>query len=394
MKQVRFGVVGLGNIGGTHCRNIRSADSKDFRLSAVCSNVPHQAAEAGGEYGVPHFSDAQAMFDSGQADAVIIATPHYWHVPLAIRAARAGLHVLCEKPLSATVGPARAMIAQCRRRRVALGAMLQHRTRGIMIKMKQLADRGAIGEVFRVVMICSNWFRTQAYYDSGAWRGTWDGEGGGVLINQAPHHLDLFQWIGGMPRRVMGLLDTRTHRIEVEDTANFLCDYGRGKVGYLYATTAELPGGEQFALYGDKGILLAEGGKLRLGKLPFSIRRFTRESDYRGAGQTQTNVSWRELPTPPDRGGHIEIIRAFAAHILRGTPMYASGRDGLNELELSNAMYLAGFTGQAVNLPVDADKMERLMDRLMRTRSSGKGGNLRAAANKDLRKLLRGKRNA
>jgi len=391
MDKVRFGVVGLGSMGKTHCRNIRSDANKDFCLSAVCDTAS-AARAVGEEFAVPHFTDAQAMYDSGLVDAVLIATPHYWHAPLAIRAARAGLHVLCEKPLSSTVGPARAMIAECRRRRVVLGAVLQHRTRGIMMEMKKLIDSGAIGEVFRVVMICSNWFRTQAYYDSAGWRGTWDGEGGGVLINQAPHHLDLFQWIGGMPRRVMGLLDTRTHKIEVEDTASFLCDYGGGKTGYLYATTSELPGDEQFALYGDRGVLLAEGGKLRLGRLPWSVKQFTQESDYSGAGQMKADVLWSAPAVPPDRGWHIEIVRAFAAHILRGSPMYATGRDGLDELELSNAMYLAGFTGRTVRLPVDADEMERLIDKLIRRRSTGKGGNLRSAANKELRRLLCGKR--
>jgi predicted dehydrogenase len=389
MNKVRFGVVGLGSMGGTHCRNIRAANSRDFCLSAVCCDVASVARTLGREFAVPHFAGAQAMYESGLVDAVIIATPHYWHAPLAIRAARAGLHVMCEKPLSSTVGPARAMIAECKRRRVALGAMLQHRTRGIMIKMKQLTDAGAIGEVFRVVLVCSNWFRTQAYYDSGAWRGTWDGEGGGVLINQGPHHLDLFQWIGGMPRRVMGLLDTRTHEIEVEDTANFLCDYGGGKVGYVYATTAELPGYEQFAIFGDEGVLVAEGGKLRLCKLPCSIKALTRESEYSGAGQMKAKVRWRELAIPADRGGHVEVLRAFAAGILRGSPMYATGQDGLNELELSNAMYLAGFEGRTVNLPVNADEIERLITRLVRRRSTGKGGNIRAQANADLRRLLR-----
>jgi len=389
MNKVRLGVVGLGAMGKTHCRNIQAARSRDYCLAAVCTKGAAAARAGGEEFGVPHFADAQAMYDSGLADAVIIATPHYWHVPLAIRAARAGLHVMCEKPLSPTVGPARAMIAECKRRHVVLGAMLQHRTRPIMIKMKRLVDAGAIGEVFRVVLVCSNWFRTQAYYDSSAWRGTWDGEGGGVLINQAPHHLDLFQWIGGMPRRVMGMLDTRTHKIEVEDTANFLCDYGGGKVGYIYATTAELPGNEQFAVFGDEGVLIAEGGKLRLGRLPCSIKRFTRESEYSGAGQMKAKVRWLEPAIPKGRGGHIEVVRAFTACILRGTPMYASGEGGLNELELSNAMYLAGFGGKTVDLPVNADEIERLIARLERQRSTGKGANIRARANADLRRLLR-----
>ncbi|GAH78608.1 unnamed protein product, partial [marine sediment metagenome] len=178
------------------------------------------------EYGVPSFGDGQKMFDSGLIDAVIIATPHYWHPVLAIQAARAGIHVLTEKPMASSVGPARAMIAECRRRKVALGVMFQMRSQGVMMKMKQMIDSGRIGKVFRVSMVCSAWYRTQFYYNFGAWRGTWDGEGGGVLINQAPHSLDLFQWVGGMPKRLIATIDTRLHKIEVENTANVICDYG------------------------------------------------------------------------------------------------------------------------------------------------------------------------
>ncbi len=389
MRKVRFGVVGTGTIGGLHCRNIGGSHSRDFRLSAVCDIRRDRAEALGATHDVPAFTDAQAMYDSGLCDAVIIATPHYWHAPLAIRAARAGLHVLCEKPLASAVGPARAMIAECKKRKVALGGMLQQRTRKIMIKMKQLVDTGAIGEVFRVSLVCSNWFRTQAYYDSGEWRGTWDGEGGGVLINQAPHHLDLFQWIGGMPKRVLGLVGTRAHKIEVEDTANFLCDYGEGKVGYLYATTAELPGGEHFTVTGEKGTLVCDGGKLRLGKLPTPITKYIHMSGEAWADAKHAQkLTWRDVTPAAGSEGHLEVVRAFARHLLRGSKMIAPGPEAINELELSNAMYLAGFGNKAVELPVDAAAMDRLLARLERERSTGKGGGLRKRAQRELRELL------
>jgi len=242
MKKVRFGVIGLGNMGSQHAKCCKNDGGRDVTLGAVCDIVADKAAEHGEKHGVPHFIDALEMMDSGLIDAVIVATPHYWHSPMAVHAARRKLHVLCEKPLESRIGRARVMVAECKKNKVAMGVVLHHRTRSIMRKMKKMVDSGVLGEVFRVEMVCSSWFRSQAYYDSGAWRGTWDGEGGGVLINQAPHHLDLFQWIGGMPKKVVGMVHTRAHKIEVEDTANFLCDYGGGKVGYLYASTAEEPG--------------------------------------------------------------------------------------------------------------------------------------------------------
>jgi len=390
MNKVRFGVVGLGNMGSSHARWCAKDGRGDFRLGAVCDVVAEKAAAFGSELNVPHFTDALAMMDSGLIDAVILAAPHYWHAPHAVYAAKRGLHVLCEKPLESRVGPARAMIAACRRHKVALGVVLHHRTRPIMRKMKQLVDAAAIGEVFRAQLICSNWFRTQAYYDSGAWRGTWDGEGGGVLINQAPHHLDLFQWIAGMPRRIVGLLGTRAHRIEVEDSANFLLDYDGGKVGYIYATTAEEPGYEQFMVSGDKGTLVCESGKLRLGKLKIPVRKHIMTSKVSSAGRAEQQTTWTDVPFVDRKHGHLYVIRNFAAHVLRGVPLYAPGSEAVNELELSNAMYLAGFEGRTVELPVDAGEIDRLIRRLERQRSTGKGGGLRAAADRLMRKVMAG----
>ena len=390
MDKVRIGVVGVGVIGDFHCRQILKDASPEFSLAAICDRNKDKAKAAKAAYSVPSFRDAQKMYESGLVDAVIIATPHYWHPPLTVRAARAGLHVMVEKPLASTVGPAKAAIAECRKRNVTLAAMLQHRARPIMQRIKQMVASGEIGEVFRVSMICSNWFRTQAYYDSGAWRGTWDGEGGGVLINQGPHHLDLFVWIAGLPQRVIGVLATRIHNIEVEDTANFLCDYGGGKLGYIYATTAELPGMEQFMICGDKATLVAEGNKLRIGRLQHGLRDFTMGSITKLADEKVKNdAAWTEEDFSTNKGGqHIEVVRAFARHILRGEPLVATGEDSLGELELSNAMYLAGYKDRPISLPVDDREIDRLIAKLQKERSTGKGEGIRSKATRDLRRLL------
>jgi len=392
MKKVRFGIIGVGGMGGYHVRSIIKDNSRQFCLAAVTDNVVEIARRVGAEAGVPHFTNGQAMYDSGLIDAVIIAVPHYWHPPLAIRAARAGIHVLSEKPLASMVGQARAMIAECRKRKVAFGAMLQQRTRPGVAKMKQLVDAGRIGEVFRVQMICSNWFRTQAYYDSGAWRGTWDGEGGGVLINQAPHSLDLFQWVGGMPKRVTAVVGTRAHEIEVEDTANIIFEYDNGKTGYIYATTAEEPGTEQLMVCGNKGTLIAEGDQVRLGKLRISVSEHITGTKSQnvlpGGNYTPQKVTWQPVKAPKRRFGHIEVIRAFARHLLRGTPMVATAEEAINELELSNAAYIAGYQRKTVDVPVDGAEIERLINKLARERSAWRGGDLLHKARRDLRKLL------
>lgn len=389
IKKVRYGIIGVGSMGSAHARNIVSDKSRQFTLTALCDHNIEKKALAD-ELGVPFFSTAQAMYDSGLLDAVIIAVPHYWHKALTYRAARAGIHVLCEKPLSSSVGEARDMIAECKKRKIKLGAMLQQRTRPIMKKMKQLVDGGVIGEVFRVQMTCSSWFRTQAYYDSGAWRGTWDGEGGGVLINQAPHSLDLFQWIGmGLPKRIVAMLATREHKIEVEDTANVLCDYGDGRVGYIYATTAEEPGMEQLMVIGDKGTLIAENNVLKLGKLSQPISRHIYTSKHAFAGGGDQKLKWSDVKFVQTPSGHIEVIRAFARNLINGSPMVATAEDAINELEISNAAYLSGYSeGQSVTLPNDAQAMEALLDKLIRQRSTGKGGNMRKEAARDMKKIL------
>jgi predicted dehydrogenase len=329
------------------------------------------------------------MFDSGFCDAVIITTPHYWHAPIAIRAARAGLHILCEKPLAAAIGPARAMVRECDRCGVSLGVMFQHRTRGIMRKMKEMIEGGVIGKVHRISMICSNWYRPQAYYDSGAWRGTWDGEGGGVLLNQAPHHLDLFQWLVGMPSALTAFLDTRLHKIEVENTANVICHYDDGKTGYIYATTAEAPGMEQLTVCGDKGTLVAEGKSLRLGKLamPLPKHLVAAKGEF-----DHIACAWHEVRHSRTGGKHMDVIRAFLEHIHCGKPMVASGKEALNQLELTNAMYLSGYEKRTVAMPIDAREVDRLLARLEKQRSTGRGGGQRRASDRELAGLLKKKR--
>ena len=390
-KKVRFGVVGVGGVGGGHARAIVKAASRDMSLTAVADIVPEIAQRVGEELNVPYYSSGLEMYDSGRVDAVIIATPHYWHPPLTLQAARAGLHVLCEKPLAVTVGKARAMIAECKKQKVALGSILQQRTRGIMVKMKQMVDSGALGNVFRVSMICSNWYRTQAYYDSGAWRGTWDGEGGGILLNQAPHSLDLFQWIGGMPSRIHAVLQTRAHKIEVENSANITCQYTNGKVGYIYATTSELPGMEQLMVCGDKGTLIAEGDTLRFGRLSMPISEHLRKCKSSWADDIpMPKCVWREVKYSSKLDGkHINVIRAFARHLKGLGPMVADGAESIKGLEISNAAYLAGFTDKTVNLPVAAEPIERLLTKLQRERSTGKGGDMRKQAERQMRKLMK-----
>jgi predicted dehydrogenase len=392
LKHVRFGVIGLGMMGGLHVQMFKESKARNYSLTCVSDIDAPLAKKIGEKYDLPYFDCGFKMIDSGLCDVVIVAVPHYWHAPLTIYAARKGLHVMCEKPLSATISDARLMVAECKKNKVSLGVMLHHRARADMNKVKQIIDSGKIGEVFRAQLICSNWFRTQAYYDSGAWRGTWDGEGGGVLINQAPHHFDLFQWLAGMPKRLMGLISTRCHKIEVEDCGNFLMDYGKGKVGYIYTTTAEEPGYEQFMFCGDKGTIIVEDGKIKLGMLAMPVSKHIFASESAMAGGAEQKIKWTEVKVPTRKEGHLEINAGFARHLISGKPFeYCTGVEALNELELSNAMHIAGYKEKVVTLPVDGAEMDRLLAKLERERSIGKGGGIRKKAKACLNKLMKQK---
>jgi predicted dehydrogenase len=297
-------------------------------------------------------------------DAVIIATPHYFHPPIAEFAAKQGVHVLSEKPIAVSVAAADRMVNACREANVLLGVMFQQRLDAPRATMKRLLDGGALGEIHRVSLTVP-WYRPQVYYDSGAWRGTWKGEGGGILMNQAPHSLDQLVWLGGSPQRVQAMASTRLHRIEVENTATALLDYGGGKTGWFYASTAEIPGGERFEIAGDRGILTLDENGLRFYELEQSLREHLNTCEEKFGSPPGR---WRDVEIADTGGGHKEVIRAFARAVSSGdaAQMVASGDDGLRALELANAILLAGYTRREVNLPLSRSDYEQMLEQLQK----------------------------
>jgi predicted dehydrogenase len=390
MSPLRFGVIGLGAIGEKHARGLAAAPSRQAVLGAVACAVPANADRLSRDLGVPGFGSAEALFASGACDAVIVATPHYWHPPLVVRAARAGLHVLCEKPLAVTVGAARQAIAACRAQRVALGMVFQQRLRPAAQRMRALIDEGSIGTVVRIEATCSNWTRTQAYYNASPWRGTWKGEGGGVLMNQAPHTLDLFLWLGGMPSSVFARVATRIHEIEVENTAEILCGYpSPDAFGHVYVTTAQAPGIDRVLVAGERATMELVADGLRLARLPVPLREHLLHCPAAGSEEGRLAAAWETVACEPDRDDdHTRLAHAFARHIREGTPMVADGADGLRQVELTNAAYLSAHRHRPVPLPVSAAAVERCLDVSARG-GERSGPDLRRAAARDLRALAR-----
>ncbi len=357
-QKVRFGVIGTGGMGSGHCNHMNQVPGAE--LTAVCDIDPDTLAAVSAKHEVPAFAQPELLLDSGLVDAVVIATPHYFHPPIAIEAFSRGIHVLSEKPIGVTVSAADQMIAAAEASGCKFGVMYQMRSLGSTKLAKQLIDDGRLGELYRTSMVLG-WYRSQAYYNSGGWRATWAGEGGGVLINQAPHFLDLFAYLGGMPVKMTGSTRTRIHDIEVEDEAFAMLEYASGAHGYLYATTTESPSYEQFEFCGNKGKIQIQNGAIRFWETKGGIREHSLAATQMWEVPESPEVT---LDIPAGQGRHIEITEDFVRAILYGEELLSPGRDGLMAVELIDGLIMAGHTGEPVTLPVDRAKYDAVISEL------------------------------
>jgi predicted dehydrogenase len=331
-------------------------------LAAVCDSDEGRAAAASSAYGIPAYMDAVSLLDAGVAEGIVIATPHYYHPPIAIEAFRRGVHVLSEKPIAVHLRDARRMIAafeEGRRAKPSLvfTAMFQQRTQANWMKVKELISSGALGRIVRATWIITDWFRTQAYYDSGGWRATWNGEGGGVLMNQCPHNLDLFQWFLGMPKRVTAFASLgKYHNIEVEDEVTAYFEYSNGMVGHFITTTAESPGTNRLEIVGEMGKLVCEGGMLRFSRNAKSMLAHLKEAS---APWEPLSFSEEEVATEgPMTGNHRIVLEDFASSIREGRAPRIDGREGIAMVELDNAIMLSALEKRTVELPLERDVFE------------------------------------
>lgn len=354
MEQVRFGIVGLGNMGRHHAHALASI--KNAELTAVCDVDDSKCRSLSQELGVPGFANHHEMFDSGLIDAVIVATPHYSHPPIAIDAFAKGLHAYVEKPIAVSVKAARELNEAAKKYpKIVFGIGYQQRSKGIYQKIRSLIAEGELGEVSRITWIITDWFRTWAYYASGGWRATWEGEGGGVLINQCPHNLDLIQWTTGMmPSRVTAVGAVgKYHPIEVEDDISAILEYPNGAVGHFVTTTGEAPGTNRLEIACDRGKLVAEGSSLKFWRTRKSVRD-VRENDpglFAHAETWQVDIPVSQSNTPD----WAILMQNFVDAVLKGTPLLAPGVEGVRGLEIGNAIMMSALTRKPVDLPVDGD---------------------------------------
>lgn len=355
MEKVRLGIIGVGNMGSGHCRSIKEGRTPEIELTAVADRRETRRSWAAENLpeNVKIFNEGSELIASGLCDAVLIAVPHYQHPGLAIEAFSHGLNVLCEKPAGVYTKQVREMNAAAKKSGLTFAMMFNQRTNCVYRKMKEIVSGGEMGAVKRVNWIITDWYRTQAYYDSGDWRATWSGEGGGVLLNQCPHNLDLIQWICGMPSRVRAFChEGKWHDIEVEDDVTAYLEYPNGATGVFITTTGDAPGTNRFEITLEMGKLVCEDDKLIQHKLAQNEREYCRTTKE---GFKKPDCTVTEVQTDGENPQHPGVINAFAAHILHGSPLVADGCEGIDGLTLSNAMHLSSWLGKAVDIPFDED---------------------------------------
>ncbi len=348
-QNIRIGVVGVGGMGSSHARKLNDGVIPRATLGAICDANPIHFEKFPG---VPSFTDYEAMLDSGAIDAVIIATPHYFHTTQGIAALERNIPTLTEKPLSVDKADGEKMIAAWQKHKPVFAAMFNQRTNPLYQKLRALLQDGTLGEVRRVNWVITDWFRTETYYSSGGWRATWGGEGGGILVNQCPHNLDLFQWIFGMPTSVTSLAKYgKHHDIEVEDEFHAIFDFANNATGSLISTTGEAVGINRLEISTDNGLIELRGGAIHWTKTEVPIRKWSNES----SGVANSPAMWKiEIPPSGKGGAHTEIIVNFVDAIIDGTPLIAGAPEGLNSVELANAILFASHERRTVDLPLDS----------------------------------------
>lgn len=367
MSKIKLGIIGYGNMGSGHAGNIMSGKCPEVELVAICDKNPKRigfAKEQNPDAEITYFTDAIEMLDSGIIDSCLVAVPHYDHTTYSIECMKRGIHVMCEKPAGVYTKQVREMIAESEKHpEVVFGMMFNQRTNPVYRKMHELVHSGKYGEIRRTNWLITNWYRSQAYYNSSDWRATWAGEGGGVLLNQCPHQLDLWQWICGMPVKVLSKIKYgKWHDIEVDDDVTTFVEYENGATGVFVTTTGDGCGSNRFEIQLDGAKLVVENDVLTVTEFDEKTSEFTKNTK-----DVFANIPTHVVDVELESGNpqHVGVLNAWAGKILHGTPLVAEGKEGINGLMLSNAMHLSDFLGKEIELPFDEDLYyEELMKRV------------------------------
>ncbi len=366
MRKVKFGVVGLGHQGRVYADLLIDGKIKNGLLSGICSSNPANEYLCANKYkGVLFYNKFSDMLQSKDVDAVIICTPHYFHPELGIEAINNDVHVLIEKPAGVYAKQVRELNElSIVKPDIAFGIFYNQRMNPLYQNIKEIVGRGEIGEIRRVNWIITNWWRPEIYYKQSKWKGTWKGEGGGVLLNQAPHQLDLLQWICGMPRKVYSKVRYGFKRdINVEDEVTAVFEYENGATGVFITCTHDIMGTDRLEIHGDLGkIIVEESNKAVIKRLYKSEDEYSKTISVEDMNKIIDDYKIDKVyeeeiidSTHDKKGYHCELIENFADHILKGSPLIAPGIEGINQVTLANAIYLSSWLKEEVVLPIDED---------------------------------------
>jgi predicted dehydrogenase len=361
MTKVRLGLIGLGNIGQHHAAYLTAGKVNRAELVAVSDAFANKLEKY---QSLRTFQDGEQLIRSGLVDAVIIATPHYQHTTLGILALQQGLHVMVEKPISAHKADAERLIAAHKQDpKLIFAGMFQLRAEPRYVKIQKLIRSGELGQIVRMSWIMTDWFRTEAYYASGGWRATWKGEGGGVLLNQCLHNLDVLQWLLGMPARIRGFCQLgRFHDIEVEDNVSAYFEYESGATGTFVSSTGEAPGTNRFEIAGTRGKLVLEADRLHFTRNEADMLQFSKTAKL---GFAKPDVWHIEIPFENAPTGHATLTQNFVNAILDGEPLIAPGAEGIHSVELANAILYSSLRGQTLELPMNSADYEHKLNELI-----------------------------
>lgn len=363
MDKIRIGIIGMGNIGKHHAGYLLEGKAARCELVAVASTSPGKL-ESYRERGLKIFGSGEELIQSLDVDAVIIATPHYQHTSLGIAAFEAGKHVMVEKPISAHKADAEKLIAAAKKHpKQVFAGMFQLRTEPRYLKIQKLIQEGHLGDIVRVCWIITDWYRTEAYYQSGGWRATWKGEGGGVLLNQCLHNLDVLQWLCGMPSKVRSFAQLgRYHNIEVEDNVTAYLEWGNGATGVFITSSGEAPGSNRFEIAGTKGKVVLENNQLKFTRNELDMIEHCRTSKV---GFLKPEIWNVEMPFTDAATPHATLMANFAGAILDGAPLIAPGADGLGSVELANVMLYSSLIDKTIQMPMDGAAFETKLKELI-----------------------------
>jgi predicted dehydrogenase len=370
VKKVKLGVVGLGNMGSGHLNYLKKLATVE--LVGVCDIVKEKADKWASQCNCTAYYSYLELLDKSGLEAILIAVPHYDHTQISIDAFNRGIHVMCEKPLAVHVNDAQKIIAAYEKAKaikpnIVFGIMFMERTYSHYMKIKDIIETGELGRLTRATWINTAWFRSQAYYDSGDWRASWAGEGGGVLTNQCPHNLDMYQWLFGVPTSVSGHAHLgKYHDIEVEDEVTAYFEHDNGMIGHFIVSTAETPGTNRLEVIGENGKLVYENGKLIFYRNRMSMFKFSKETKE-GFGNVE---SWyTEIPvSAPQTEPHKAVTEKFINVIVSGGgELVGHGLEGIKSVTLANAIMLSSFTKREVEIPFDGDIYENKLKELIKT---------------------------